>query len=151
MVRGGRGDGEGGRQWRNSRRRYLSGRLYNLVFVAMFYTSTANIHSPALGTVWETCKLKMLTWFLWFWKDECDCFAASNAMEQDGVSCGSCMSVAISGRGLMLINARSPDWNLLMGPIWWRTGYLISSTCCNSNNKTTFALLHELRMHHVQQ
>ena len=51
----------------------------------------------------------------------------------------------------MLINARSPDWNLLMGPIWWRTGYLISSKCCNSNNKNTFALLHELRMHHVQQ
>ena len=49
----------------------------------------------------------------------------------------------------MLINARSPDWNLLMGPIWWRTGYLISSKCCNSNNKNTFALLHELRMHHV--
>ena len=44
----------------------------------------------------------------------------------------------------MLINARSPDWNLLMGPIWWRTGYLISSKCCNSNNKTTF------RMHHVR-
>ena len=42
----------------------------------------------------------------------------------------------------MLINARSPDWNLLMGPIWWRTGYLISWTCCNSNNKNTF------RMHH---
>ena len=44
----------------------------------------------------------------------------------------------------MLINARSPDWNLLMGPIWWRTGYLISSKCCNSNNKNTF------QMHHVR-
>ena len=44
----------------------------------------------------------------------------------------------------MLINARSPDWNLLMGPIWWRTGYLISSKCRNSNNKNTF------RMHHVR-
>ena len=33
MVRGGKGDGEGGRQWRNSRRRCL--RAVNLVFLAM--------------------------------------------------------------------------------------------------------------------
>ena len=65
-------------------------------------------------------------------------FAARSEMEKDGVSCMSCKSMGISesgsmsirGRGLMLINARLRDWNLLMGPIWApSTGYLISWNC----------------------
>ena len=47
-------------------------------------------------------------------------------MERDGVSCVSCMSMAISGRGLMLINARLRDWSLLMAGLFGRPALGIS-------------------------